>query len=132
MVESTSFSDYLTILDVDVSTHRLGSVRMDVPGDGRIVVLFSGYTVFFGDGRTVSVGIGDDVTTLDVAQSLGRHDGSGRLRFYEPFSVVATYPVTAGQVELYALAQGNDVFADVQVNVTPTDLTAIFVPTTGS
>lgn len=107
---------------------ELISTTINVPSNGIVIVTFSGSAVFFGDGKTVLVGIGDTSTAIDTSSYIGRLDGAGTDRFREQYTLQYIYKVIAGTKTFYGLGQANTTFDKVLVNVSPQSLTAVFLP----
>ncbi len=127
--------DYITSLTMinisgldNTTFNNSGSVSVTCPSSGYVLVTASGTSTFFGDGRTVDVGIGNTTTAFLNSVSIGRPDGSGALRFNDAWSIQTVVSVTAGTYTYYALSQGNTVFDASAVNVIPKSLTAVFIP----
>lgn len=119
-----------SITGTDTTVHDLGALTVDPPGAGQLVVFLTGHAIFFGQGRTIDIGIGDSATVLDTSVDIGDLDGTGTLRTESSFAATATYNTTGAPVTLHALAQGNTVFDNVSVNIVPQQLTVVFVPET--
>jgi len=118
------------VAENDATVHNMGSVALTAPTDGYIVTMLSGYIVYFGDNKTIRVGISTASTTLpdDSSVDTGRQDGSGTLRYNATFTSVAVMQVTAGITTVYALAQGNTTFGKGTANVVPQTMASIFIP----
>ena len=126
---TTELGNFVSVAGLDNTTvYEIDSVTVDVPADGQLIAILTGSAVFFANGRTVEVGIGDTNAALDSSSTIGRLDGGDTDRFYGNYAVTATYEVTAGTFDLYALTQGNTVFDASSVNVTAESITTIFVP----
>ncbi|HQF43630.1 MAG TPA: hypothetical protein PK073_12035 [Ignavibacteriaceae bacterium] len=110
---------------------NMGSLTLTAPSSGYVYVTLSGDAVFFGDHKTLVVGINSNNTTLpdETSVSIGRLDGSGTLRFYESFCATGVFTITsAGNYNFFALVQGNTSFGTGNANVSPKTMTAIFIP----
>ena len=114
----------------DTTVHSRGSVSITVPTSGYVVVQHTGFTVFSGDHRTVSIGIGTSAGSMTPGSTLeiGDLDGSGSGRYEVPYSTTDVLPVAAGTSTFYANFQGNGVFDSNSVNLCPRMLVAVFVP----
>ena len=113
----------------DVAIKNLGSVAVTAPSSGFIIATLSGSVTYFGDGKTIKLGIGDSATTMATSVDTGRLDGVGVARFNAPYSVTALIPVAAaGVVTIFGLAQGNATFGAGTANVGISNLTAVFIP----
>lgn len=109
----------------------MGSISLTAPTSGHVVVWLSGYATFFGDRKTIAVGINTNNTSIneDASVDIGRLDGTGTLRFTEPFNAMGVFVISAGgNYNFYALVQGNTTFGAVSANVIPQTMTAIFIP----
>lgn len=129
-IASISFGSFTSLTGTDTTVHNLGSLTVDPPGPGRLFVILTGYAVFFGQGRSIDVGIGDSATALDVSIDVGELDGTGSLRVESAFAPTASYTTTGAPVTLYALLQGNSTYDAASVNVIPQQMTVLFVPET--
>jgi hypothetical protein len=109
----------------------MGSISLTAPTSGHVIVWLSGYATFFGDGKTMAVGINTDNTSIydDASVYIGRQDGTGTLRFTESFNAMGVFVISGGvNYTFYALVQGNTTFGAVSANVAPQTMTAIFIP----
>lgn len=109
----------------------MGSLILTAPSSGYVYVTLSGHTNFFGDNKTLDVGINTNNTAIPIetSVSIGRLDGSGTLRFRESFCATGVFTInSAGNYTFYALVQGNTVFGTGTANVIPKTMTAIFIP----
>lgn len=127
--EWLNINSYFNISGTDATMHNGGSISLTVPGPGLIIVIHTGSATFFGDNRTIDVGIGSSSTAFLRSVELGRLDGSGTSRFDQSYSVVAVASVSAaGTYTYYALAQGNTLFHSNSVNVAPSALVGVYLP----
>jgi len=124
--------DYVNIgssSNIPTSIRNLGSVSVNCPSSGYIIVTLSGFAVLFGDRTAVDIGLGTSTTSMNLNYTTnGRLDGSSTNRDQRSFSVQAVVPVSAGTKILYALAQKESVFSAYAVNLDNLYLTAIFIP----
>lgn len=110
---------------------NMGSISLTAPTSGHVIVWLSGYATFFGDRKTIAVGINTNNTSIneDASVDIGRLDGTGTLRFTEPFNAMGVFVISGGgNYNFYALVQGNTTFGAVSANVIPQTMTAIFIP----
>jgi hypothetical protein len=109
---------------------NLGSVTVNVPGDGFVVLFFSGTVIFFGDSTEIQFGLGSASNLFDLSSigMAGRLDGAGTARFRESIQTLAVVPVTAGVRTFYANAYRLSVFSANSVNMGASVLAALFVP----
>lgn len=106
-------------------------MTLTAPSSGYVYVTLSGHTIFFGDRKTLDVGINTNNTAIldDASVSIGRLDGSGTLRFTESFCATGVFTInSAGNYTFYALVQGNTTFGTGNANVVPQTMTAVFIP----
>ncbi len=104
------------------------SITVNIPSSGFVIVTHSGGSVFFGDGKTMEVGIGLSNTSFSTATIIGRQDGSSTNRFREQYTLQYMYSVTAGTKTFYGLARANTTFDKVQATIVPQSLSVIFLP----
>lgn len=121
---------FVTVGVNDVAMKSLGTVAVSAPSAGFIIATLAGSVTYFGDGKTIKLGIGDSAATMATSVDTGRLDGFGALRYTAPYSVTALIPVAAaGVVTIHGLAQGNATFGASTANVGISNLTAVFIPT---
>ncbi len=106
----------------------LTSITMTIPQSGFVQLTHTGYGVFFGQGRTMSVGVGSSSSSMLQDVDFGYLDGSNSLRYELPYTVTAVVPVSQGTYTFYALAEGNTTFNDAYVNIVPQSLIGVFYP----
>jgi uncharacterized coiled-coil protein SlyX len=111
-------------------TTVLDSTTFMVPAPGTLIAILTGNAIFFSEGTTLDVGLADTAFDLDFLTDIGNLDGNASERFTQNFTVMAKYDVPPGPFELFSLATTNPVFDAGQVNVTPQQLTILFVPDT--
>ncbi len=130
-IEVTTPSTHVSVANGDTSLHELTSVLVNAPSAGKVIVTMTGYTVFFGDGKTLDVAVSDDNTAMPSSGIIGhgRLDGAGGNRFTIPFCAKNVFPVVAGNHTFYGLTQGNNVFSSGSANVVPRSIVAQFVAT---
>lgn len=124
--------DYINIgssSDIPTAIRNLGSVSLNCPSSGYVILTLSGDAVIFGDRTIVDIGIGTSSTSMNLNSTrTGRHDGSSTNRDLRSFSVQAVAQVSAGTRTFYALAQKESTFSAYAVNLGDIYLTAIFIP----
>jgi hypothetical protein len=106
----------------------LTTITMDIPKDGYVLLIHSGYVVFFSFNRTMDVGIGTSSTEILNGVRVGTLDGSSTNRYEEAYSAAYVVQVAAGTHTFYALAEGNSVFKTGSVNVSPSSFIGVFIP----
>lgn len=123
-------SNYYSVTENNSSVINMGSLVLTAPTTGYIVVWLSGSTIFFGNRKTLNIGVNTISTSLldDASVTIGRLDGTETLRFYEAFTATGVFTVSAGNYTIYALVQGNTTFGIGNANVIPQTMTAIFIP----
>lgn len=125
----TTLADLTTISGTDTTIKVLGSDTVTAPAAGKVVAVLSGYTVIFGKGRTVEIGLGDSAAAIDYGTLLGQLDGTSTERIEVPFTVVGSWDVAAGaSLTVNGLALGNSVFDAVSINIISQTLLVMYVP----
>lgn len=124
-----AFANLGGFFDIPTSVTNLGSVSFDALTSGEVLLLITGYAVFFGDNTVVDVGLSTSPSSIDLNFTrAGRQDGTGTLRYTEAFSVEVITPVNAGTNTFYATAQKESVFSANNVNLGDVYMVAIFFP----
>ena len=124
---AVEFNDIGSVSGIPTTALNLGSVTLNAPADGYVMLIATGYAVTFGDDTVCAFGLGTTAgaTDLDLTQA-GVLDGSGSQR--REFSVMsnAIVPVTEGFHTFYATAYRPSVFSSQSVNLASVYLTAVF------
>jgi len=108
---------------------NLGSVTLNVPASGKVLLQLSGYAVFFGDNTMVAAGLGSGMGLTDLHSTrFGRQDGSGTSRYTLSFQDFAVVNVAAGTRTFFATAYRESVFSANSVNLADVQLTAFYIP----
>jgi hypothetical protein len=106
----------------------LATLTMNIPAAGWVLLIHTGNTIFFSQGRTIDAGIGTSTGTMLNSTSMGYLDGTATLRYYMPYTVTTLVSVTAGSRTFYALGGGNSTFSSGEVHMNPRSFTGIFFP----
>lgn len=106
----------------------MATITVTAPASGYVLLTHTGFAVFFSQGRTMEVGIGETATSMVTSIDFGDLDGSSTNRYEIPYSVTTVIPVTAGAHTFYALAQGNSVFDTGSVNMVHSSFVGVFIP----
>lgn len=106
----------------------MGTIVVSAPASGYVLLTYTGYAVFFSQGRTMKVGIGENATSMVTSVHFGDLDGSSTNRFEIPYSVTTVIPVAAGNHTFYALAEGSSVFDTGSVNMVHSSFVGVFIP----
>lgn len=115
--------------DIPTTVTELGSVTLEVPAAGSIVLVVTGHAIFFGDETIVEVGLSTTSTALDLHFTrVGRHDGTGTLRYVQSFRDVVVVPVSAGVHTFYATSFKESVFDTNIVTLDGVYLVATYYP----
>jgi len=124
---SANLTDLENIQPGDLAIKNMGDVTITAPTAGFVLVIHTGFIVFFGDATEIDVGSGTSPTAFTDSIQLGRLDGESTNRFEIPYASVSVIDVDAGDNTFHALAQRNEVFDDNEVNIVPQNLVAIFI-----
>ncbi len=122
-INPTSFKSWT---DGTYQTQTLATLTMNIPASGWVLLIHTGYMVFFSQNRTMDAGIGTNSTTMLNSVSLGYLDGSSTLRYESAYTVTTLVAVTAGTHTFYALGAGNSTFKSGTINMTPKSFTGIY------
>ena len=106
----------------------MASITMNIPEAGYVLLIHTGYVIFFNQGREIDAGIGTSSTSMTNYVTLGYLDGSSTLRYKIPYTVTSFVSVTAGSHTFYALGGGNATFSAGSLNMIPESFTGIFFP----
>lgn len=119
----------VNIAQGSIAVVEVVSVTVSAPSSGFVLVTHSGYVVTFNEPNTISVGIGDTNTAIDISVAMGSLDAVSTRRYQIPYSVQTLYPVSAaGTFTYFGLAQKNTTFNAGAINVAAISLSAIFIP----
>ena len=122
-----AFNDIGSVSGIPTTALNLGSVTLNSPTDGYVMVTATGYAVTFGDDTTCTFGLGTTAGATDLhVTRVGVLDGSGSQR--REFSLISTaiIPVTEGFYTFYVTAYRPTVFSSQSVNLASVYLTAVF------
>ena len=107
-----------------------GSVVVDAPVPGVVIVSTTASANTFGEGTRVVYGVSDtSATLLDTVALAGVIDGSDTLRRSYSLAHEHVFTVDAGSHTFYAVGDRPSPFDSASVNVFDVELTAVFVPT---
>lgn len=122
-------SDIGYIQGIPTTVVNLGSVTINCPSDGYVLLTLVGTVTFFGENTTVNVGIGTTTSGFDLhTTNVGRLDGPGSLRYRQAVTSMAVSSCRAGPTTFYANAQKCPTFAGKEVNTGDMRFVALFVP----
>lgn len=122
------FKDLGGSSNISTSMRTLGSVSVNCPTSGYVMLYLSGYAIVFGDHTIVEVGFGTSTSSFMYHTRVGRHDGSGTHRYVRSFSPLYVTSVSAGNRTFYALAQKESVYSTNMVNLGNLFFAAVFIP----
>ncbi len=98
-------SPSVTVSDGDTSVHDLGSVTINAPTAGSVLVLMHVRATFAGDSKALQFELTDGASSLAGAL-MGRTQGVGTDAFVDSTMVSAVVPVVAGSHTFDATVQG--------------------------
>jgi hypothetical protein len=121
------FNDIGSVSGIPTTPLNLGSVTLDAPTDGYVLLVATGYAVTFGDSTTCIFGLGTTSGATNLHSTrVGVLDGSGSQRREFSLTSTAIVPVTAGNHTFYATAYRPSVFSSHSVNLGDVYLIAVF------
>jgi len=127
MAIRTNFTSF-SVPASDTSVMNAGSISLDIPGSGYVMVTHTGHALMLASTTVASrlhFGIGDSSSAIDTHVAALVTDDIGFM--VVPYSVTNLYFVPSAQIKtFYALVQRN--LGDVQNTVDVQSLTAIYVP----
>ncbi len=125
-VGSLAIGDFLGL---STSPTSLGSITLNLPAAGRVLLIVSGNAVFAGDNTMVDIGFGTSAGASDLhSNRFGRQDGLGTLRYTLAFSDMAVVSVPGGVRTFFLTANRESVFSANVVNLENLYVTAIYLP----
>ncbi len=122
---------------VDLGSHsglgteatNLGSITIEAPSSGAVLLFLSGEAIFFGDNTTMDAGLGSSEGLFDLYfLRFGRLDGNETNRYRLTFNPMAVVNVNAGTHTFYATAEKSTTFDSNTINLSRLQLSAIFIP----
>jgi hypothetical protein len=124
---TVEFNDIGSVSAIPTTPQNLGSVTLNAPTDGYVILIATGYAVTFGDDTTCRFGLGTTSGSIDLHETaVGVLDGTGTQRREFSLTSTAIVPVTAGSHTFYATAYRPSVFSSQQVNLGDVYLIAVF------
>ena len=128
--EVVEHSDLGTCPSITVSPNwtNCGSITINAPGPGKVIVTTKAYAVTFGQGTTVFFGIGTNNSSIVDGVRVGVLDGTDTVR--REFALMDQVVLTrssAGSVTYYVNAQRPSVFSARLVNIGDVRVTAEYV-----
>ena len=107
----------------------MGSITLDAPAEGFVVLPASSSAVFFGDDTSIRFGFSTDNNSFNIARNLsGRLDGSGTLRYRKAIQLTCTTPVSQGANTFFFNVQRNASDDSNTVNIDNIYITAMYFP----
>ena len=116
-------------MNLGTTPQDIGSITLDCPADGYVLLNASATAIIFGDSTTCFLGIGSTPASADLDEtSVGVLDGAGtqRTRFY--VGATALVQVNEGNNTFYVTAYKSDVFDAQTINLANIHLTGAFFP----
>jgi hypothetical protein len=107
--------------------HSFGSITMDIPTTGFVLLIHSGFGVTYGDGRAGQAGVGTSATEMTNHTLFGTFTGTGTEDTWWPFTVTDIIPVTAGTQTFYALGAGYSYYTG-NLFMRKNSLIGVFIP----
>jgi hypothetical protein len=124
---AVSFNDIGLVSGIPTTALNLGSVTLNAPTDGYVILIATGYAVTFGDDTVCVFGLGTTAGATDLHETrVGVLDGLGSQRREFSATSTAIVPVTAGSHTFYATAYRPSVFSSQSVNLAEVYLAAVF------
>jgi len=108
--------------------HSFGSITMDIPSNGFVVLTHCGFAVTYNMGRAGQVGVGTSATAMTRYTLFGGLNGTGTDDTWWPFSVTDVIPVTAGTRTFYALGAGYLTYTSGNLFIRKDSFIGIFIP----
>jgi hypothetical protein len=114
---------------ITTTATNLGSITINCPTSGYVLLMITGNAIFFGDNTIVNVGLSTSSSAINLNYArTGRHDGSGTLRYVNNFTTFDIVSVNAGSNTFYGVALKEVSFSTNTVNLGNLILTGIFIP----
>jgi hypothetical protein len=115
--------------NLQTAATEFGSVTINAGSSGRVLVIFSGVAIMFGDNTAATLGIGTSPESFDLGmQDPGVLDGSGTQRRRFPFTVIGTVEITEGTHTFFANGLKQTSFSAQTINLSQMRLVAQFIP----
>lgn len=108
--------------------HSFGSITMDIPSAGFVLLIHMGYAVTYNDGRAGQVGVGTSATVMTRHTLFGTFTGTGMDDTWWPFTVTDIIPVTAGARTFYALGAGYSSYNTGNLFIRKNSFIGVFIP----
>jgi hypothetical protein len=125
-VNSTTFPT--ATLD-DPGTASAGSLSINVPANGMLLLFLTGNAITFGDASELEVWLGTATQTSDLGKSVvGVIDGTGDQRRHFSIGVSAVLNVAPGSRTIHVSIHQPTVFSAHTVRASDMRLTAVFIP----
>ncbi|UCF64288.1 MAG: hypothetical protein JSW33_00230 [bacterium] len=114
---------------ITTAARNLGSVTITCPRAGYVLVMLTGYSIFFGDNTVAEIGVSTSSTSINLNYArVGRLDGSATLRYTLNFTTFDIVAVNPGNNTFYGVALKESAFQTNTVNLGGLRLTAVFIP----
>ncbi len=116
--------------DIGTSPEHLGSITIDAPSSGSVLLFLSGRAIYFGESTTVKIGLGTSEASFDLydPNSFGMIDGSEEKRYALPFDYMTAVDVEEGTHTIYATAQKSTVHDQHTINLDNLQIIAVYLP----